>query len=186
MHTKHTRISDGFFHVDLKTRDELMASTASSSRSSFGGCMKNWKVGNPKVCNMLPWRLGNVSFKKGAFWKGKYISRWWQLKYFECSSRTLGKMNPFWRTLISTGLVQPPTSDGILCHIPPRSKKRHPFELICLSTCELKCADGSRSQLHYIEDKLIPPEKIRNPKRMGFYKPLSRTWVEEIPYEKWK
>ena len=37
-------------------------------------------------------------------------SRWWILKYFLCSPRNLGKMNPFWRAYFSKGLVQPPTS----------------------------------------------------------------------------
>ena len=35
-----------------------------------------WKIGKletRKSCNIFPWRLGNVSFGKGAFWKGKYI-----------------------------------------------------------------------------------------------------------------
>ena len=47
-----------------------------------------------------------------SFWL-YYISilppGWWQLKYFLCSPRTLGKMNPFWRAYFSNGLVQPPS-----------------------------------------------------------------------------
>ena len=42
-------------------------------------------------------------------------SRWWQLKYFLCSPRTLGKMNPFWRAYFSNGLVQPPTRNALGC-----------------------------------------------------------------------
>ena len=38
------------------------------------------------------------------------VLRWWQLKYFLCSSQNLGKMNPFWRAYFSNGLVKPPTS----------------------------------------------------------------------------
>ena len=49
--------------------NELMAFTASSSRSSFGGCMKNWKVGNPKVCNILPEDKEMSPFKKEHFEK---------------------------------------------------------------------------------------------------------------------
>ena len=38
---------------------------------------------------------------------------WWQHpNIFWCSPRKLGKMNPFWRTCFSDGLVQPPTSYG--------------------------------------------------------------------------
>ena len=37
------------------------------------------------------------------------VSGWWQLNYFLCSTRNLGKMNPFWRAYFSDGLVQPPT-----------------------------------------------------------------------------
>ena len=40
-------------------------------------------------------------------WK-RSISRWWQLKYFSCSPRKLGKMNPIWRAYFSIGL-KPPT-----------------------------------------------------------------------------
>ena len=36
--------------------------------------------------------------------------RWWQLKDFLFSSRTLGNWFPFWRAYFSNGLVQPPTS----------------------------------------------------------------------------
>ena len=34
----------------------------------------------------------------------KRITGWWQLKYFLFSPRTLGKMNPFWRSYFSNGL----------------------------------------------------------------------------------
>ena len=37
-----------------------------------------------------------------------HITGWWQLKYFLFSPRSLGKMNPIWRSYFSTGL-KPPT-----------------------------------------------------------------------------
>jgi len=49
---------------------------------------------------------------------GHMFSRWWQLKYFLCSPRKLGKMNPFWRAYFSTGSVQPPTGHGFFVFIP--------------------------------------------------------------------
>ena len=48
------------------------------------------------------------------------ISRWWQLKHCLFSPRKLGKMNPFWRSYFSDGLVQPPTKflfGGILFYL---------------------------------------------------------------------
>ena len=42
-------------------------------------------------------------------WTNFKFARWWQLKYFLFSSRSLGKMNPFWRAYFSKGL-KPPTS----------------------------------------------------------------------------
>ena len=37
---------------------------------------------------------------------------WWQLKYFSCSPRKFGMMNPFWWIFLQKGLVQPPTSSS--------------------------------------------------------------------------
>ena len=37
------------------------------------------------------------------------IFRWWNFKYLLFSPPNLGKMNPFWRSYLSNGLVQPPT-----------------------------------------------------------------------------
>ena len=39
------------------------------------------------------------SYCTGIYWMPNSAkSRWWQLKYFLCSPRKLGKMNPFWLT----------------------------------------------------------------------------------------
>ena len=56
-------------------------------------------------------KFNGIDTKNGHIYiyKGKYTG-WWQLKHFLCSSRSLGKMNPFWRAYFSKGLVQPPTS----------------------------------------------------------------------------
>ena len=43
----------------------------------------------------------------------KWSTRWWQLKHFSCSSRTLGKMNPIWTNTFQNGL-KPPTSGYLL------------------------------------------------------------------------
>ena len=59
-------------------------------------------------------KFGLVGLVAGAdFWKNSWtkkqpITRCWQFKYLLFSSRTLGKMNPFWRAYFSSGLVQPP------------------------------------------------------------------------------
>ena len=39
--------------------------------------------------------VGGFGFE-GHEWEHEMMSRWWQLKYFLFSPRTLGKMNPFW------------------------------------------------------------------------------------------
>ena len=51
----------------------------------------------------------HISTRKMPFTQGITSPRWWQLKYFLCSSLKLEKMNPFWRAYFSDGLVQPPT-----------------------------------------------------------------------------
>ena len=57
-----------------------------------------------------PETLGEI---EKTFWpRGKRCDQavhgWWQLKHCLFSSRTLGKINPFWRAYFSDGLVQPP------------------------------------------------------------------------------
>ena len=47
--------------------------------------------------------------REKVFLNFRYKTRWWQLKDFLCSPRTLGKMNPVWRAYFSSWLVQPPT-----------------------------------------------------------------------------
>ena len=66
------------------------------------GWMVGWLVGLYKGWN------ANQLYREFR----KNITRRWQLKYvFNFNVHPyLGKMNPFWRTYFSNGLVQPPTS----------------------------------------------------------------------------
>ena len=72
----------------------------------------------PLAVSIFEMFLTKLSFLPGAFENRSVcflvrdidtITRWWQLKYFPFSPRTLGKMNPFWWAYFSSGLVQPPT-----------------------------------------------------------------------------
>ena len=52
--------------------------------------------------------------------KIKKISRWWNFKYFLCSPRKLGKMNPFWRAYFSGTLgagIRVTECLGIQCRV---------------------------------------------------------------------
>ena len=63
------------------------------------------KTGRPKTK-----KVSIVGSMYEIYW-GCIFAGWWQLKYFfYFHPETWGKMNPFWRSIFSDGLVQPPTS----------------------------------------------------------------------------
>ena len=93
----------------------------------YTSCLNNWYV---IYAYARWWQLKimytyNVTNEKITKCIGKYtIPGWWQLNYFLCSPRTLGKMNPFWRTIFHMGwfnhqldiccnLEQPPNRENV-------------------------------------------------------------------------
>ena len=84
----------------------------SSSNGPFSGA-KMLVSGSVYNIYLYSWiAVGLFFFFSGAFAVKNfgrlhaYITRWWQLKYFSFSPRTLGKMIPFWRAYFPKGLVK--------------------------------------------------------------------------------
>ena len=119
-----------------------------------------------KISQQNEWWVNDGWIMDKWWWSSFWISRWWQLKYFlNLSPRTLGKMNPFWRS-----------------HIFQRGWFNHQLELFSAYLF----GDGHMWMEHFKrlcdglnhESLILPPQKDLHFFRVGLQLVFSlNTWV---------
>ena len=76
-----------------------------------GGKVNQQDLVNGQPTPKVPYPIQKQWFYEALLRETNWLTRCWQLKYvfvFTAPGK-LGKMNPFWRSYFSNGLVQPPT-----------------------------------------------------------------------------
>ena len=114
---------------------------SNQSLQNFGG-ITHWTCAYEpsflEEVNLVPKKVVEGNFRPKKRQKThRFETGWWQLKDFLCSSRSLGKRFPIWRTYFSKGLVQPPTRkvrdvfSGVsigICWIFLKRRCHHPYK----------------------------------------------------------
>ena len=144
MHTKHTRISDGFFHVDLKKKRKVRRFRTRKRTHGFYGVQQPFifRWVHEKLESWKPESLQHTPLKtrKCHLLKRNILKR--KVYIYVVATQII------WMFIPNLGEDEPILTNINFNWVGSTANIRwDPLELMCLSTCELKCADGSRSQL---------------------------------------
>ena len=89
----------------IRGRDTLQRSCNAAGVAHRDLKLENFLLTKGNVCDetcllkLVAWRAWFLLISEPQ----QLVTRWWRLKDFLCSSRKLGKMNPFWRVVFQIG-----------------------------------------------------------------------------------